>query len=414
MRRIIASIDIGTNSIKIVVAEIVNNKVKVLAASDTPSLGMKKGLIVNSEEVISTLKKGLKKCEDILGLKITKAVVSVPSYDAQFALGEGTSTVTNPERRVGGVDIVMAINSSVYNKVFGDRELVSAIPTAFKLDNEKLVKNPKGLNTVKLSVQTIISSIPKKNVYSILNVLDKCGIKVVDIYLSGMGDYEIHKTNKTEESVGAIVNLGSETTTVSIFNKGVLTNTEVTPLGGNNIDNDFCFIYKIEKKDAKKLREKLALSHKRLADASEVETVINKLGEKIKINQYEVSEIMASRLNEILELAKKQINLLTKKEISYIIFTGGLTEAKDFPLILESVYGHNVSIGVVNELGIRDNKYSTCIGMIKCFYDFLKIKDKEFSIFNSEELEELASANKRLNLSENSMLGKVFGYFFDN
>ena len=414
MRKIIASIDIGTDTIKIVVAEIIKGKLNVLASSCVPSKGLKKGLIVDNNLVINSLKEGIKKCEELLGLNISKAIVSVPAYNVEFAIGDGTTTVTNADRVVKGADIVMAIQASIYNKIPSSMELVRAIPTLFKLDNDDTLKDPKGMITTKLGVKSVIVMVPKKNVYSVVGVLDKCGIKVVDIYLNSLGDYETFKSEETEDTTGAIINLGEGTTTVSVFNKGVLTNTEVLDLGGFNIDNDLSFIYKINKSDAKYLKENLALSHKQMAESSETEVVTNKLGESVETNQYEVSEIMASRLKEILELAKKQINLLTKKEIHYIIVTGGLTEAKDFSLLLESVYGHNASIGNVNELGVRDNKYSSCIGMIKCFSESLKMKDKEFSIFNETELEELSSGGKRVKFEENSVLGKVFGYFFDN
>lgn len=114
--------------------------------------------------------------------------------------------------------------------------------------------------------------------------------------------------------VGAIVNIGDSVTTVSIFNKGVITNNEVINLGGQNIDNDISFIYKVTRSDAKRLKEKMALAASTMAKASESETVTNKLGEEIKVNQYELSEIVMSRLKELLDLVKKQINLLTKKK----------------------------------------------------------------------------------------------------
>ena len=414
MRRIIASVDIGTSSIKCVVGEIKGQKLNVLAAAESSSEGIKKGLIVDSNQALASLKTNIKKIEELLNLKITKAICSVPTLGAEFMIGEGSSTITNPENIVGNADVIMTLQASVYNKVPTNMELITVIPTVFKLDNEELVKDPKGHITKKLSVKSVIVMTPKKNVTSVTNLFEKCGIKVVDVFLSGLGDYYSHKTEKFDEGIGAVINLGYETTTVSIFNKGVLTNTEVIDLGAKNIDNDFCFIYKIEKKDAKNLRENLALCHKRMADAAEHITLTTKLGDEIQINQYEISEIMMSRLSEIMELAKKQINLLTKKEISYIIYSGGLTEAKDFNILLESIYGHSATLGSIKEIGARDNKYSTSLGMIKAFSEFLDLKGKDFSIWNAEELEELSNANTRINIADNSLLGKIFGYFFDN
>ena len=120
------------------------------------------------------------------------------------------------------------------------------------------------------------------------------------------------------------------------------------------------------------------------------------------------------RIKEIFNLVKKQINLLTKKEISYIIISGGVTETQDFDILIEEILGEKGIIGKVDEIGARNNKYGTAVGMIKYYNSRMKLRNVEYSIFNLEEQEELGGVGKRLNVSENSILGKLFGYFFDN
>ena len=143
-------------------------------------------------------------------------------------------------------------------------------------------------------------------------------------------------------------------------------------------------------------------------------SVINKLGEKVEINQYEISEYISARLEEILKKVKNKINYLTKKEISYIIVTGGLTEIKDFNIIAEDIFGKNVTFGNVNLIGARDNKYSTSVGLIKSFNDKLNKKENNYSMFDSDEIDILSSSDKKINVASDGVLGKVFGYFFDN
>lgn len=414
MRKIIASVDMGSNTIKIIVAEVLKERLHILAVSDTYTKGIKQGLIINEEEVLKSLREGMKKIEDMIGLKVTKVIVKVPEIDADFALGEGVSTITNEEKIIDGKDIVRALQASVYNRITSDRELVSIIPLEFIIDDSEVVEDPKNIKANKLGVKSVIVTAPKSNVHKIIKCFEKLNMEVVDITFGSIGDYYAFKTPIIDEGVGAIINLGEDTTTVSIFNKGIITNTEVISIGGTNIDNDISFIYKVTKSDARYLKEKLAIAHRRFADASESEEVSNKLGEKLKINQYEITEIVMSRLLEILNLAKKQINLLTKKEISYIIITGGLTEATDINLVLEEVFGKNYVFGEIKELGIRNNKYSSALGIIKYFDQKLKLRDKGFSIFSKDEEVELGTVSKRINVNNDSVIGKIFGYFFDN
>ena len=414
MGNIIASLDIGDNTIKLLTAEVSKNKFNILNLSEVASKGLKNGLIVSTEQLTIALKEVFKKAEEVLGIAVKKVIVNVPSNDAKFISSEGSTTITNDDKIIKGVDIIRAMQASIYNRIPKNYEVANIIPMIFRINDDNPITNPINLNAEVLTVKDVVAIIPKKNIYTLIKCLESIGITIIDVTLPSVGDFNEIKDDKIAREVGAVVNIGGSITTVSIFNKGVITNTEVINLGGQNIDNDISFIYKVTRSDAKYLKENLALASNRMAKASEAEMVTNKLGEEIKVNQYELSEIVESRLSEMLNLIKKQINLLTKKEISYIIFTGGVTEIADFDLILDQVFGKNAKVYDTMQLGARNNKYSTSIGMIKYYNNKLELRNKNFSVFSNDELEDLSGKHKKINISENSLLGKIFGYFFDN
>ena len=413
MRRILSSLDMGTNSIKLIVAEIIKDKINVLCAISEESRGIKNGLIESYEDAIYSLNKVIKKGEKLLGLKIKKVIVSVPEYNLKFTSAVGTNTITNEDYIVTKNDVSRLLKTCVYNKVNENEELINIIPIEFKLD-DKVMKNPEGLMGKKLKLNSLIITSPKKQVYDFIKVIEKAGLEVVDIMLGSISDYALFQNDFIDENNGIIINLGAGKTTISSFYKGILVNETVIKDAGDSIDNDITFMYKTKIKDSKKLKERYSLASTKFANPKEMTKVINKLGEKVSVNQYEITEYVSARLLEILKSAKNKINHLTKKEISYIIITGGLTEIKDFNLIAEEIFGKNVTIGSVNIIGARDNKYSTSIGMIKNFNNKLNEKRKEYSMFNEDEIDALSSTDKRINVASDSILGKVFGYFFDN
>lgn len=413
MRRILGSIDLGSSTIKLVVAEIINNEAKVLYAVSEPSRGIKNGLIVNAEDTIFCLKKVFKKAEEHLGVRVSKVIANIPSINLEILKGEGTNTITGEDSIISGNDIVRILQTSCYNKIPDNLELINVIPVSYKVD-KTTTNDPRGMQGKKLSVKSIIITTPKKNVYSVVKCIEKCNVKVIDIMLGSIGDYSTIKNSSTDSGTGIVVNLGSDKTTISAFTKGILFKEKIIDAGGSNIDNDIAFIYKVKIEDAIMLKENLALASKRHSNPKEIETVINKLGEKVEINQFELSEICSSRLTEILNLVKKEINYLTKKEISYIIFTGGLSEFKDFPIEVESIFNEKASVDELKIIGIRNNSYSTAIGMIKYFNEKLNLRDRDYSIFNEEETDIIGSSGTKVNISNDSIIGKVFGYFFDN
>ena len=412
MRKIIASLDIGSHTIKLVVGEIVKNKLNILVCVDTPSRGIKKGFVVNPESAKEALKEVFKKAEEQIGLKITKVIVGIPTNGLECFISEGQTEIKNEGKVITHQEVIKVLQSSIISKIAKSKELVAIFPTKFLVDDAIVTDLPIGMKALDLKVKAIVATIPKNNVLSITKCLEEMHIEVVDITVGAIGDYYLFESSQTKERVGAIINIGSSITTVSIFNKGIITASEVIDIGGDNIDYDLGFIYKIKRSDAIYLKEVIALADKNLAQPSESVLIEDKTGEKIKINQFDASEIVNARLEEILNLAKKQINLLTKKEISYIIVTGGVSETAEFKSMVDYVFDNKGTIGEVFAIGARNNKYATAVGLIKYYDSRLRLRNKDFSIFSIEEQEELSGLHRRVN--ENSILGKIIGYFFDN
>ena len=413
MRKIMASLDIGNHTIKLVVGEIVKGKLNVLACVDTPARGIKKGFVVNPESAIEALEDIFKRAQEQIGLSIKKVIVSVPSNGLECFLSEGYTSINNEEKIITSNDIIRSLQAAVYNKIMDNRELVTILPTKFLVNDSIVSDSPLAMHAEKLKVKAVVVTVPKKNVTPIVKCLEKINVEVVDVTIGALGDYYEFKNNKNSNEIGAVINIGASKTSVAIFNRGIITNCEVIDIGGDNVDYDLGYVYKINRENALFIKETIALADKNIAQVNEAIIVENKNGDKIKVNQYSASEIVMSRLEEILNLAKKQINLLTKKQISYIIVTGGVTETAEFKNILEYVF-KNAILGEVHEIGARHNKFATAIGLIKYYDSRLKLRNRDFSIFSIEEQEELSGIHKKVNISENSILGKLFGYFFDN
>jgi cell division protein FtsA len=414
MRKIIACLDVGSCYLKLLIGEVYKSKVNVLSCVETPSRGIKNGFIVNPESTIESLKELFSKGEETFGFPIKQVIVTVPVSELESFVSNASVTIQNEDSVITHEDLIKCLRLTIGSQISPNMELLGIMPTQFIINDTDKVPNPIGVIGNKLTIKDVITIVPKKNIMPITSCLEKLNIKVVDYLAGPYGDYYEFKTKETQDSVGAIINIGGSNTIVSIFNKGILTSSETLPIGGINIDSDIGYVYKIGRNDAMYLKEKLALAYKEMAQPNESISLNNKNGDTIKINQYDLSEICESRLEEILNLAKKQINLLTKKEISYIIVTGGVTEFTDFDYLLQDIFNHKAIIGNVSEIGCRNNSYSTAIGEIKYYNSRLKLKHEEFSILNLDDQEELSGIHKKVNISDSSLLGKLFSYFFDN
>lgn len=410
MRKIYTSVDLGSDSIKILVAEIYNKKLNVLAVSNVKSSGIKKGLIVDANEIIVSLREAISEIEGKLMITIDKVIASVPSYYSTFEIVTGEVDI-DEYGKITGLDVVKVLQKAVKSKLKMDRELVTIIPIYYIVDDKKNIKDPKNLIGKKLGVKAMMATTPSKNVQSIISIFQSLGIDVVDVNLGSIADYNEFKNNTSDTGVSAVINIGHDITTVSLFNKGIIINSEVIQIGGKNIDNDISYVFKLDKKDSSKLKENFAVAHKKFSRVNDVKEAVTTNRDLISITQYDISQVVMSRLTEILKLAKKQTYLLTNREISYIIITGGTAELPGMSYLVEEIFGSNAKVGNIDTIGIRNNKYSTVSGLIKGINDKLESRDKEYTMI---DLDNDASGQNKLSINDSSVLNKVFGYFFDN
>ena len=385
MKKIYTSIDIGSDTIKFVVAELYKEKLHILHSSSIKSKGIRKGLIIDSNLMVNSIKDGIKVVSNDLGFQIKKVIVNVPSYNAKFMY------VTNKieiNEEITTEDINKVIKSSVYGKIDSDYELVTVLPLEFVINESDSVEYPIGLKANTLEIKGIMITVPKKNIFSVVSVMESAGLEVVDITLSGLSDYSEVKRDNIKNKVGAIINIGHDITNVSVFNKGKLMNTEVLQIGGHNVEKDIAYVFGINVIDARTIKEKFSFAHKRFVTLTDTYEIKNNDEKLIKIGQLEVTEVVMSRLTEILNYAKKQILLLTKKNIEYIIITGGTTEMKYFKNLVYEILGKDVIIYLMKDIGIRDNKYISAFGSIKYFIEKMTIRGKDYSMISplDEEL----------------------------
>lgn len=403
---IYASIDIGSDTIKIVVAEYINDRLNVLGAVNTRTVGIKKGIIVDKEMAIKSISLALEEIKKDLGFKVDKAIITIPCYDANVNVYNGE---VYTDGIVKGEDVINCFKSAIKENIADDREVITVFPIDFLVDDEDRYYEPIGVNGYKLESRVLVSTIPKELVYPYLEVLESCQVEVIDLALSSVSDYAQLSHDELKKQVGAVVNIGDSKTEVSVFNKGLLIKTDILPIGSKKIDHDIKYIYKLDRNTARFLKENLAVANSQYADSSSVVEYENLDGEKSVISQIEISQIVEARLEEILKSVKNSLNNLTNRKISYIIVTGGISNIAGFNYLLENVFGDITYMINMNTLGVRNNIYSTCYGMIKYYCEKLALRGINYTMY-----ENVLENEKENNVAYESVLEKIQTYLDNN
>ena len=413
MRNIYSGIDIGSDTIKIVTGEYVNGNFNVLGSVSVPSNGVRRGIIIDSNLAIESLKNGINEMEKILGMVIKKAIITVPCNDRKLTIVESKIPILG--EFVSGFDVSKVLEEGTAGKVAEDEEVVSVVPIMFNIDDEVNVINPNGKKADTLSVKALLAVAPKKQIFDYLKVVSSAGIEVIDITFGCIGDYYELRDVKTDGQVGAIINIGRDKTEVSVFNKGILIKNSVINLGSKNIDKDISYVYETDVNSSREIKETFSTASRRYSDVNDTIDITSSDGKVSTINAMDVSGVVEARLEELLNLAKKEINNLTKRKISYIIITGGVTELLGFNSVVENTLGIEGRVHSTTTPGVRDNRYSSATGICKYFHDKMKLREREVSFVDDEDIEQMMSNKKSMiELTDNTIISRIYGYFANN
>ena len=411
MNHIYTGLDIGNGEIKIVVVNASDNKYHVLASTSVKTVGLKKNVIYDDKKLKTSLLNAIKLTEEKIGMRIKEVILTVEANRASMTIENGLVNIKGD--KVRGRDIEAVIKDTTLNAYDETRELVSCLPISFTVDDEASVINPLGEYGEKLFLKAVVATSPKEEIYPFINLVRSIGINITDIIYNTQADYYTIASKELDRKMGAIINIGEDITSIGVFNKGIMIKNSYIPVGSSSVDKDIAFIYKVDLKEARKLKEKFALSSSRYADSNDDIVVTNKENKKLTINQIEISKVIESRIGEILKLAKNEINRLTKREISYIIVVGGISELAGFNYIVEETLGRTSSCYNMKELGIRHNKYTSAFGSCKYFDKKCMLKEENINMFDLDEIDNFVSP-KNKNMNNDNMINKFFGHFFEN
>ena len=412
MSEVYTSVDIGTNSIKVVVCSKCNGSFHTLAAVSSKSQGIKNGQIEDTKLAVVSVKTAIKKVNAMLGIKISKVIACVPPTGCSMDIVVGSCDFDDYEC-ITGKDVRNVLKDALVGHIDEEYEVITASPISFTVDEEENIKDPKGMAGKSLEAKVVVSTLPKEPLYRILQVLKLAGLETIDIAYSSTGDYYTIANKKTFESVGAIINIGERNTNVSIFNKGIQIKNSTIPLGSFNVDQDISYIFKLRLGDSRKIKETFAVALASYADNNDVCEFLTMADENKEISQVGVSKVVEARLMEILKLAKNEIKNLTNREIRYIIVTGGLSELAGFQYLVENVFGIKAKVCNISVIGLRNNKYSSAFGTIKYFDDKLSLRGRTYSMISENDMNSLVSTGQKVVINDN-IVSRVFGHFFDN
>jgi cell division protein FtsA len=388
---IIVGLDIGTTKICTIVAETDGKNCNIIGIGSHPSVGLRKGVVVNMEATVESIKKAVSEAEMMAGCEISSVYAGIAGGHITGFNSNGIIAIKGDEVTQADVDRVIEAARAVAIPM--DREVIHVLPQEFIVDGEPGINNPVGMAGVRLEAKIHIVTGAVTSAQNIVKCANNAGLDVCDIILEPIASSEA-VMNAEEKEVGTgLIDIGGGTTDLAVFSGNNIRHTFVLAIGGNNMTNDISIGLRTPMTEAERIKLKFGtcLPDRVKNDESIEISDISGRGTR-RLPRQILAEILEPRVEEIFTLVKREIHRAGMKESvsSGIILTGGASLLGGVTEIAESVFELPVRIGVPQGISglvdvVNNPMYATGVGLV--LYgarnqDKKKFRIRDANIFN--------------------------------
>ncbi|HGI2297137.1 TPA: cell division protein FtsA [Streptococcus agalactiae] len=359
-------LDIGTSSIKVLVAEFIANEMNVIGVSNVPSSGVKDGIIIDIEAAATAIKEAVKQAEEKAGITIDKINVGLPANLLQIEPTQGMIPVPNESKEIKDEDVESVVKSALTKSITPEREVISLIPLEFIVDGFQGIRDPRGMMGIRLEMRGLIYTGPTTILHNLRKTVERAGIKVEHVVIAALA---LAKSvlNEGEREFGAtVIDMGGGQTTVASMRNQELQYTNIYSEGSDYVTKDISKVLRTTVEIAEAL--KFNFGQANVEEASTSDTVqVNVVGneEPVEITESYLSQIISGRIRQILEHVKQDLGRGRLLDLpGGIILVGGGAIMPGVVEVAQQIFGTRVKLHVPNQVGIRNPMFANVISIV--------------------------------------------------
>jgi cell division protein FtsA len=393
---LVVGLDIGTTKICAVVAEQTENGVDIVGIGTHPSRGLRKGVVVDIDATVNSIKRAVEEAELMADCEITSVYAGVAGGHIRAFNSHGVVAVKDREVRDG--DVKRVIDAAKAVAIPMDREVIHVIPQEFIIDDQDGIREPLGMSGVRLEAKIHIVTAAVTSAQNIVKCCNRAGLNVMDIVLEPLASAEAVLANDERDLGVCMIDIGGGTTDIAVFDDGSIKNTSVLGLGGYHLTNDIAVGLRTPFDEAERIKKKFGVASARYLGSDDVISVPSVGGRKPReISRKILCEIIEPRVEEILSLARQELIRaeLIDKIPSGVVLTGGASALEGIADLAEEIFEAPVRQGLPTSIGglqdvVRSPMYSTGVGLVLFGFD-----------------QQRSSRSSRFRIRDESIFGRV-------
>jgi len=367
---LIVGLDIGTTKICAVVGEVRDNQVDIIGIGRHPSVGLRRGMVVNIESTVHSIKQAVEEAERMAGCEINAVYVGIAGSHIKSFNSHGLIAVKRNEIRQDDIDRVVDAARAV--PIPPDQEVIHVLPQEFMVDGQADIQDPMGMTGVRLEADVHIVTGSATAVHNIIKCCNRAGLEVTDVVLEPLASAEAILTKEEMELGVGILDIGGGTADLAVFADGTIKHTFVLGLGGHNLTNDLSIGLRTPLKEAERLKEEYGCALASLIDKDQIIEVPSVGGRKNrKLSRKVMGEILEPRIEEMLTLVNQELVESNYKEMvnAGLVLTGGTVLLANMEELAEQIFDLPVRIGRPQNIGgvvdiVNTPQWATGVGLV--------------------------------------------------
>jgi cell division protein FtsA len=367
---IIVGLDIGTTKICTVVGELSGSDINIIGIGTHPSIGLRKGVVVNIESTVESIKKAVEEAELMAGCEISSVYAGIAGGHITGFNSRGIVAIKGQEIAQNDVDRVIDAARAVAIPM--DREVIHVLPQEYMVDDEPGIQNPIGMAGVRLEAKIHIVTGAVTSAHNIVKCANRAGLDVCDIVLESLASGEAVLTNEEKELGVILLDLGGGTTDLAVFSGNNIKHTFVLALGGNNLTNDIAVGLRAPIAEAEKIKKKFGTCMTRNISSEESIEVPGMGGRKPRTLPRQIlAEILEPRMEEIFTLIQREIFRAGMESYmtSGTVLTGGSSLLEGVTDVAETILSLPTRLGKPQGISglvdvVNNPMYATGVGLV--------------------------------------------------
>ena len=355
-------LDIGTSSIKVLVAELVDGEVNVIGVSNAKSKGVKDGIIVDIEAAATAIKAAISQAEEKAGISIKSVNVGLPSNLLQVEPTQGMIPVTSDTKEITDQDVENVVKSALTKSMTPDREVITFVPEEFIVDGFQGIRDPRGMMGVRLEMRGLLYTGPRTILHNLRKTVERVGIEVDNVIISPLALVNT-VLNEGEREFGAtVIDMGGGQTSVATIRNQELQYTNAYQEGGDYVTKDISKVLRTSKKIAEGLKLNYGEAYPQLASKETFQVEVIGEVEPVEVTEEYLSQIISARLKHIFEQIKQDLERRHLLDLpGGISLIGGNAILPGVVELAQEVFGVRVKLYVPNQVGIRNPAFAHVI-----------------------------------------------------